>query len=89
MKTKQTTVKLEKIENNFAYIDLHFSNLTVNRTFKLVVTPHIVRLNSSHLVSELKIFMDWIKTEDNESEIILFAKEIFKANDILNKSKLL
>ena len=99
-KITTSTIKLEKIDkNNFAHIDLKLNFTWVdgeekNTSFKLVVTHHIIRVESSHLISELKLLTGWMSTRknkkslrDNESEVLLFAREMFKANETLNKSK--
>ena len=97
MKKFEQTIKLEKIESDLAYIDLTI-NFTIGQinnqersvTYKLVANHHVLRLKSSHLVSELDIFMKCLgyskdDKNTNEAKIILFAKEMFKANKTLNK----
>ena len=99
-KITTSTIKLEEIDkNNFAHIDLKLNFIWVDgeeksTSFKLVVTHHVIRVESSHLVSELQLLTRWLSTrknkeslKDNQSEVLLFAREMFKANETLNKSK--
>ena len=95
-----STIKLEKIEkNNFAHIDLKLNFTWADGeeksiSFKLVATHHVIRVESTHLISELQLLTRWMSTiknkkslRDNESEVLLFAREMFKANETLNKPK--
>ena len=95
----KTTLKLEKIETlsggvDVAHIDLelHFPYLEKTLNVKLRSTHHVLRLMSDHRISDLQLLMDWLnKSSDkktlrtNDGEIILFAREMFKANKSLKE----
>ena len=99
-KITKSIIKLEEIDkNNFAHIDLKLNFTWVDGeeksiSFKLVATHHVIRVESTHLISELQLLTRWLSTiknkkslRDNESEVLLFAREMFKANETLNKPK--
>ena len=95
----KTTLKLEKVETlaggvDVAHIDLHlhFPHLEKTLNVKLRSTHHVLRLMSDHKIPDLQLLMDWLnKSSDNKTlrtnngEIILFAKEMFKANKTLKE----
>ena len=90
------TLKLDRIEQErpssqqYAIINVKLSfEKTIKATFRC--THHVIILESSHNVCDVKIIIDWLnyldkKTETtNEGEIILFARKVFKANKELNE----
>ncbi len=66
-------------------------------TFKLSCAGTNLRIESSHLTRELTHLMEWLnkssENEDNlrsnESEIIIFARDMIKCNDQLKEIKTL
>ena len=96
-------LKLNKIETlssssvKIAHLTLtmdtiHFGHIL---TFKLSCAGHNLRVESSHLTRELTHLMEWLnkssENEDNlrsnESEIIIFARDMIKANELLKEVK--
>ena len=71
---------------------IHFGEIL---TFKLSTAGTNLRIESSHLTRELKHLIEWLnkssENEDNlrsnESEIIIFARDMIKANELLKKVK--
>jgi len=93
-------LKLNKIETlqsgvKLAKMTLKIKSITTYTDFNLTSTGTVLRVDSSHLTKELNVLLEWLnkssENEDNlrtnESEIIIFAKEMFKANDKLNEIK--
>lgn len=104
-KNKMNKLKLNEIKNvsnssvKIAHLTLtmdtiHFGEIL---TFKLSCAGTNLRIESSHLTKELKHLMEWLnessENEDNlrsnESEIILFARDMIKCNDQLKEIKTL
>jgi hypothetical protein len=102
---KMNKLKLNKIENlsnssvKIAHLTLimdtiHFGEIL---TFKLSCAGHNLRVESSHLTRELKHLMEWLNKSSenkdnlrsNESEIIIFAKDMIKCNEQLKEIKTL
>ena len=100
---KMNKLKLNEIKNlssssvKIAHLTLtmesiHFEH---NLTFKLSTAGTNIRIESSHLTRELNHLIEWLnqssENEDNlrsnESEIILFARDMIKCNDQLNEIK--
>lgn len=98
-------LKLNKIETasnssvkiahlNLTMESIHFEH---SLTFKLSSAGTNLRIESSHLTRELKHLMEWLnqssENEDNlrsnESEIILFARDMIKCNEQLKEIKTL
>ena len=97
-------ITLESVETLTGGVDVALIDLTLHRQdlgknfrFKLRSTAHVVRLMSDHRISDLELLMDWLKESSdnnktlrtNEGEIIIFAKDMFKANKILKESETL
>jgi hypothetical protein len=96
-------LKLNKIETfesgvKVAKLDLKLSvesSYTGSIKFKLNATSLAVRVMSDHTVGELQILLNWLsedsKDDDNlrtnQSEVILFAKKMIKANESLKEIK--
>ncbi len=96
-------LKLNKIETfesgvKVAKLDLKLSvesSYTGSINFKLNATSIAVRVMSDHTVGELQILLNWLsddsKDDDNlrtnQSEVILFAKKMIKANESLKEIK--
>jgi hypothetical protein len=87
--------KIEKLENGFveiAHITLKIKTIDNVINYDIISTGSIIRVKSSHLTDELSILLEWLKkpssNEDNlrtnESEILIFALDMFKANKKLN-----
>ena len=87
--------KIEKLENGFveiAHITLKIKTINNVINYDIISTGSIIRVKSSHLTDELSILLEWLKkpssNEDNlrtnESEILIFALDMFKANKKLN-----
>ena len=95
----KATLKLEKIEK--ASLGTTFVKLSLTlverktTTFLLSTAGLNIRIESSHLLSEIQTLMEWLELEtpdtdnlrNNRSEVILFGKEILKANKVMQKIK--
>ena len=90
MKTNLTLDKIEKTRGGaeFAELTLTIKKLKVSSLYearevivKLRGGNHNLRSMSSHLVYEMKFILEWL--EKNSNEIILFSKEMLKANNKL------
>ena len=92
-------IKLNKIETlqggvKFAHINLKIKSFNTCIDFDLISTGTIIRVESSHLVGELSILIEWLRkpsenkdnSRTNESEIIMFALDMFEANNKLNET---
>jgi len=96
-------LKLNKIETlsgssvKVAYLTLTMGTYFYGEilTFKLSCAGTNLRIESSHLTRELTYFIEWLnkssENEDNlrnnESEIIMFARDMIKANELLKEVK--
>lgn len=95
-------ITLESIETltggaEIARLDLtlHCQDLGKNFRFRLGSTGNIVKLLSDHKISDLKFLMDWLSKpvdkkkslRTNQDEILIFARDMFKANKILKEGK--
>jgi len=96
-------LKLNQIENLGSGIKIANLNLKLSVVssyydsinFELRATGIAIRVMSDHTVGELQILLNWLSkdTKDdnnlrtNQSEIILFAKQMIKANESLNDIK--
>ena len=93
-------IKLIEIDDlqggvQFAHINLKIKSFNTCINYKLISTGTIIRVVSDHLVSELCILIEWLRKPSdnkdnlrtNESEIIIFAIEMFKANKKLGEIK--
>jgi 3-dehydroquinate dehydratase len=77
-------LKLNSIDKEFAYIDVELQIFeTKKTTIVLRATHHTALILSNHTISEMKMIIDLL----NNGEIVKFAKEMFKANKILNTIK--
>lgn len=90
MKTNLTLDKIEKtrLGTEFAILTLTIKRLNVSSLIvKLRGGNHNLRIMSSHLVYEMKFILEWLDKNSvartNEAEIILFSKEMLKANNKL------
>lgn len=99
---KTTELKLSRIETTggmtkIAHIKMSLYVLGKQLNVELSTAGFGLRINSSHTISELNIILDWLKEEsdvstpdslrNNKSEIIIFAKELIKADKFINSSK--
>lgn len=96
-------LKLNKIETGsisrikIAHLTLTMQSIHFGHTltFRLSCAGTNLRVESSHLTRELKHLMEWLQksseNEDNlrnnESEIIIFARDMIKANELLKEVK--
>tara|TARA_R100001086_G_scaffold27644_1_gene12815 strand:- start:346 stop:651 length:306 start_codon:yes stop_codon:yes gene_type:complete len=94
-------ITLESVETLTGGVDVALIDLTLHRQdlgknfrFKLRSTAHVVRLMSDHRICDLELLIDWLKESSNnktlrtnETEILIFARDMFKANKILKESK--
>jgi len=87
--------KIEKLENGFveiAHINLKIKAINNIINYDIISTGSIIRVKSSHLTDELSILLEWLKkpssnkdnSRTNESEILMFAVDMFEANNKLN-----
>ena len=87
--------KIEKLENGFveiAHITLKIKSNNNVINYDVVSTGSIIRVKSSHLIDELSILLEWLKkpslnkdnARTNESEVLMFAVDMFEANNKLN-----
>jgi hypothetical protein len=98
--TKKASLSLKEIQITgggveIAHLVLKLDRLGKSITIKLASAGHTLRIESSHLTFELKFILDWLDKDSkkennlrtNESEIILFAKEMIKASNQLTETK--
>ena len=77
-------LKLNSIEKDFANIDVELQIFENKKTIVVVRATHISALIlSNHTIREMQMIIDLL----NNGAIIEFAKEMFKANKILNTIK--
>ena len=97
---KTTELKLEKIETTklmtkIAHLELTLDKRGENITVKLATAGHLLNITSSHNTGNMRFILDWLEEASsgknnlrtNESEIIIFAKEMLKANEQLKEIK--
>ena len=77
-------LKLNSIDKDFANIDVELQIFENKKTMVVVRATHISALIlSNHTIREMQMIIDLL----NNGAIIEFAKEMFKANKILNTIK--
>ena len=98
---KTTELKLSRIETTggmtkIAHIAMSLDVLGKQLNIELSTAGLGLRINSSHTISELNIILDWLKEDsestpdslrNNQSEVIIFAKELIKADKFINSRK--
>ena len=96
-------LKLNKIESLGSGVKVANLNLKLSVVssyydsidFKLRATGIAIRVMSDHTVGELQILLNWLSNDSkdddnlrtNQSEVILFAKKMIKANELLKEVK--
>ena len=82
-----------------AHLSLQIANNSLKNEyildFELSSTGTVLRIEGTHLASSLYILLDWLRKPSdneenlrtNESEIILFARDMIKCNDKLKEIK--
>tara|TARA_R110001606_G_C14912330_1_gene595520 strand:+ start:141 stop:422 length:282 start_codon:yes stop_codon:yes gene_type:complete len=79
-------LKLNSIDKDFANIDVELQIFENKKTMVVVRATHISALIlSNHTIREMQMIIDLL----NNGAIIEFAKEMFKANKILNTIKVI
>lgn len=81
--------KLNGISVAHLSLKMESNHLTWPVTFQISTAGHNIRIESSHLVGELEILMDWlfekVDNTTNSIKIIKYSKELIKADKQLNK----
>ena len=99
----KATIKLQEITKLNLGTDLANLTLTLEsaiaqkNTFSMSSTGMSLRLTSEHSTNELSQLCDWLKQpsnddsnlRDNESELIIFSKEMINTHKQLNQAKTL
>ena len=79
-------LKLNSIDKDFANIDVELQIFENKKTMVVVRATHVSALIlSNHTIREMQMIIDLL----NNGAIIEFAKEMFKANKILNTIKVI
>jgi len=77
-------LKLNSIDKDFANIDVQLQIFETKKTTVVIkATHHAALIISNHTIREMQMIIDLL----NNGEIIKFAKEMFKANKVLNTIK--
>ena len=98
---KTTDLKLSRIETTGGMTKIAHLEITLDvlgkRLMVEVSTAGLgLRINSSHTISELNIILEWLKEDselnketlrNNQSEVVIFAKELIKADKFINSTK--
>ena len=86
IKKNTMKLKLNSIEKDFANIDVELQIFENTKTIVVVrATYHSALILSNHTIREMQMIIDLL----NNGEIIKFAKEMFKADKILNTIKVI